>query len=267
MPPTLTVYVKDSITKELVAVAEVSVSIGDQKVGAGHTDRKKGSFTKSIDSQYVGQTLTCRVSKDGYEPQEATYKIGHEDIRLDIELVPEERVEEEKTPSPPPPPPLNKFQKIEQHPDYLELMRYTPSIRGRGSLIFMIGFGVLFIVVCLFMLIPGPGSPPAIFFLVVALMIVFVLGLMGYLLFRWRRLKAAPLQRVPAIVLDKRTEVSSGDFTYYYVTLELRGGNRQEYNAEGKLYGLVSRDDMGVAYIKDRSLLDFRRLTVETSQE
>lgn len=163
--------------------------------------------------------------------------------------------------------PMDKFQKIEQHPDYPELMRYTPSIWGRGWLIFMIGFGVLFIVVCLFMLIPGRGSPPAVFSLVVALMIVFVLGLMGYLLFRWRRLKAAPLQRMPAIVLDKRTDVSSGDYTHFHVTLELRGGNRQEYDAEGKLYGLVIRDDMGVAYIKDRWLLDFRRLALETSQE
>lgn len=163
--------------------------------------------------------------------------------------------------------PMDKFQKIEQHPDYPELMSYTPSIRGRGWLIFMIGFGIFFIVLCLVGLlgILSTNAPLAAF--VPALMIVVVVAFMRSLFFRWRRLKAAPLQRVAAMILDKRTEVSSGDYTYYYVTLEIRGGERQEYNADGKLYGLVSHDDMGVAYIKDRSLLDFRRLTVETSRE
>lgn len=88
MPSTLTVYVKDSITKMPVAVAEVSVAIGDQKVCAGHTDRDQGSFTKSIDPQYVGQPLTCRVSKDGYEPQEVTREIVQDEVPLDVELVP-----------------------------------------------------------------------------------------------------------------------------------------------------------------------------------
>lgn len=160
---------------------------------------------------------------------------------------------------------MDRFQAIEQHPDFLELMKYTPSIRGRGWLIFMIVFSVLFIAVCFFMLfvVVASGAPPE-----MALMIIVVVALMGYLFFRWRRAKAAPLQRIPAMVLDKRMKVSSGDHsrTYYYVTLEFRGGKRQEYNAEGKLYGLISHDDMGVAYTKDRWLLDFRRLAVERSQ-
>lgn len=163
---------------------------------------------------------------------------------------------------------MDRFQAIEQHLDFLELMKYTPSIRGHGWLIFMIVFSVLFIVVCFFMLFAGPCSPPPEFALVVALMIIVVVALMGYLFFRWRRAKTAPLQRIPAMVLDKRMKVSSGDHshTYYYVTLEFRGGKRQEYNAEGKLYGLINHDDMGVAYTKDRWLLDFRRLAVERSQ-
>ncbi len=162
---------------------------------------------------------------------------------------------------------MDRFEALERHPDFPELMKYAPPSRGRGWLIFVIGFGVVFIAVCIVMLFAGPGSTPFGFFLVAALMILLVLGLMGYLFFRWRRLNALPLERVPAMILDKRTEVSSGDYTYYYVTLELRNGHRQEYAAEGKLYGLVSHDDMGIAYIKDRSLLDFRRLKVETKLE
>lgn len=89
MPPTLTVYVKDSITKMPVAVAEVSISIGDQKVGVGHTDRQEGCFTKSIDPQYVGQPLTCRVSKDGYGLQEVDETFTGADVRKTVELIPD----------------------------------------------------------------------------------------------------------------------------------------------------------------------------------
>ncbi len=87
MSSTLIVYVKDSITKGPVSVAEVSVSIGDQKIGVGHTDRQEGSFTKSIDPQYVGQPLTCRVSKDGYAPQEVTGNVHEEETKIEVELV------------------------------------------------------------------------------------------------------------------------------------------------------------------------------------
>lgn len=127
----------------------------------------------------------------------------------------------------------------------------------------MIGFCVLFIGVCLLMLLAGGGSTPAGFAAVIMLMIVGVLVFMSSILVRWRRFKATPIQRLPAIVLDKRTEVSSGDYTHYYVTIGKRDGGRQEYSAEGDLYGMVSKDDRGVAYIKDTSLLDFRRLALE----
>ena len=127
----------------------------------------------------------------------------------------------------------------------------------------MVGFCVLFIGVCLLMLFAGGGSTPAGFAVVIMLMIVAVLVLMSFMLVRWRRFKAAPIQRLPAIVLDKRTEVSSGEYTHYYVTIGKRGGGRQEYNAGGDVYGMVSKDDKGVAYIKDTSLLDFRRLALE----
>ena len=146
--------------------------------------------------------------------------------------------------------------------DYPALMRYTPEVRGQGWFIFMISFCVLFVGVCLLMLFAGGGSTPAVFAVVIMLMIVGVLAFMAYILARWRRFKRTPIQRLPAIVLDKRTEVSSGDYTYYYVTLVKREG-RQEYSAEGNLYGMLSKDDKGVAYIKDSSLLEFSRLVLK----
>lgn len=44
------------------------------------------------------------------------------------------------------------------------------------------------------------------------------------------------------------------------VALALGDGQRRELEARGKLYGQLARDDIGVAYIRARALLDFRRL-------
>ena len=81
------------------------------------------------------------------------------------------------------------------------------------------------------------------------------------MIFRWLRLKAAPLQRVPALIIGKRTEVSS-EYTHYYVTLQFRNSERKEFSVEGKVYGLLADGDLGVGYIKKTLVLDFRPLAV-----
>ena len=45
-----------------------------------------------------------------------------------------------------------------------------------------------------------------------------------------------------------------------YVTLELGDGERWELEAKEKVYGKITKDDAGVAYIQDQFLLDYQRL-------
>lgn len=71
------------------------------------------------------------------------------------------------------------------------------------------------------------------------------------------------VRRVPVRVLEERTEVAGrrrSTRTSYFVTLETSDGTRHEYQADGELAGLVTSEDVGVAFVRDRYLLDFVRV-------
>ena len=166
---------------------------------------------------------------------------------------------------------MDKFDLLLQHPDFQVLMKYTPSIRkSKLTIFFLLLFCFLFIGVCISMLLPArigrnSVSPPIPFVIVCIFMIIFAVIVIGSMIFRWLRLKAAPLQRIPALIIGKRMEVSSGEYTHYshyYVTLQFRNSERKEFSAEGKLYGLIADGDLGVGYIKKTLLVDFRPLSV-----
>ena len=100
-----------------LAKAKVVLYIGENELVTFYSD-KDGKFQveQKLD-QHIGETLVCNVEKDDFKPQEVTYKIEDEDIRLDIELVPielEKPVEpkQEEVVPPPPPPPNRKWLKI-----------------------------------------------------------------------------------------------------------------------------------------------------------
>jgi hypothetical protein len=81
------------------------------------------------------------------------------------------------------------------------------------------------------------------------------------------RFSGSMLERPLARIAGERTRVSGGGNdqaarTSYYVTLESPDGFRTELEATAKVAGAVSEGDFGVAYVRDRYLLDFARLRV-----
>ena len=69
-------------------------------------------------------------------------------------------------------------------------------------------------------------------------------------LIQWSRNNKLPLTTVPATVISRRnhrssgTDTSSGS-TSYYVTFELRGGERLEFPMLGNQFGLLAEGDRG----------------------
>src|SRR5205085_1861321 len=61
---------------------------------------------------------------------------------------------------------------------------------------------------------------------------------------RWSRNNASPIETVPARVVTKRTETDGrmnggAVWTTYYVTFETDDGGRQEYEVEGREFGVL----------------------------
>lgn len=77
----------------------------------------------------------------------------------------------------------------------------------------------------------------------------------------------APIVRMVAVIVRDRTEVSGGGenssaSTNYYMTLQSRDGIRAEYHTHGSLAGRLVGGDIGVAYVKSHTLVDFVRFDV-----
>jgi len=104
--------VNDAAKNMPLSDARVVLVIGDRELAVLFTDRE-GRFEHGEEKDYGGQTLKCRVGKEGVEPQEVTYKIEQDELSLEVELVPLE-----KPVSKPPPkpddvsPPCKKWPKI-----------------------------------------------------------------------------------------------------------------------------------------------------------
>ena len=79
--------VTDAIEEKPLAKSKVVLYIGEIELVTFYSD-KDGKFQveQKLD-QHIGETLICHVKKDNFNHREVTYKIGDEDIRLDIELV------------------------------------------------------------------------------------------------------------------------------------------------------------------------------------
>ncbi len=168
-----------------------------------------------------------------------------------------------------------RFEELRRHPDLPELLRHNPS--GQG-LVLQSGCGVAFMVVFVVIALAITGvfagvggmaaGPFGSLFGVVPLLMAGI-GVVG-LVIAVKRLKAvslSPLRRVPAVVLGKRTHVSGGGdssqtSTQHYVTLETESGQRVECHVSGRVSGLLKEGDLGIAFLKARHLLDFRRLRV-----
>ncbi len=90
--------------------------------------------------------------------------------------------------------------------------------------------------------------------------------------------KAAPIERMTAVVVKERTEITGRNEATgatYYATLQTRDGKRVEYRVSRALVGNVVVDDIGIAYVKEvvfelgfttlrsKSLVEFIRFEVD----
>ena len=162
----------------------------------------------------------------------------------------------------------DRLKAVKKHPDYPDLLNIRPSSAYLyGRYMFQIIFGLIFTAVALFFLSRSPLESDFIFDIVSLIFIVVGIGIIGYGIYRTIRLISGNVHKLPALIVDKRISIkgggqSSSSKTTYFVTLELDDMGRRELKARGKLYGKITREDAGVAYIHDRYLLDFKRLAI-----
>jgi hypothetical protein len=85
----------------------------------------------------------------------------------------------------------------------------------------------------------------------------------------WKKMASVerdPVQAIPVVVVDKRTQVTGGGgnssaSTHYFVTCENEDGSRQEYQVwDGRLYGRMATDDAGILFVRAGYGLDFDRV-------
>lgn len=160
-----------------------------------------------------------------------------------------------------------RFAALESHPSIRDLMDYTPrtvnsavSLYGgavASSCFLLVSLGLLFAFLFVF--------PP----LAIVPLFFIVLGAVGLAknLQRATEYTAAPLERHPAVILDERTEFSSGGeeasaSTSYFLILQFPDGRRSEHAVDGHLAGALTQGDLGIAYLKSEALVDFQRVKV-----
>ncbi|MCB9914576.1 MAG: hypothetical protein H6828_05435 [Planctomycetes bacterium] len=160
-----------------------------------------------------------------------------------------------------------RFAALEVHDSLPRLMRLTPSTGAiTTGFVVMIVFGVFFTAVALFMtgtfaLLTGPFALFPLLFVAVGIFTV-VKGAQ-----KATAMSSAPMERVPVVILDERTQITGGGknssaHTSYFALVESASGERGEYQTLPKVAGKLSRGDVGVGYFKGEYLVDFQRVPV-----
>ncbi len=160
-----------------------------------------------------------------------------------------------------------RFAAIDEHENLERLMSYTPSMAGTSRGMYCgVAFGVVFVVIALiitafFQGLPFPASLFPLIFVAVGI------GIVVTSLKKAAAFSAAPLKRLPALIIDERTAVSGGSGnsaarSSYYITLQFQDDPRHEYAVGGKMAGILTRGDMGIAYVKSDTLVAFKTLSV-----
>jgi hypothetical protein len=99
------------------------------------------------------------------------------------------------------------------------------------------------------------------FVLIFFVLIIVCLAVFAVLtrLYREAQMKPYPLVIREACIIGKRQEVI-GFWTRYYVTFEFLYGNREEFEVNGKEYGLFAKGDMGILHSQGNYYTGFDRL-------
>ena len=174
--------------------------------------------------------------------------------------------------------PGERFDALARHPRLPDLLRREPAA---GAQYFRWGaaaaVGIIFAMIALFMFstarsvqtFPAGASHPfgTVFGLICLFFVAVGVLVVASSMKKTAAFASAPLERLQALVADKRTHVSGGDgdsaaSTRYFVTLETREGRRLEVGTAGKVAGKAVAGDVGIAYVKGGVLLDFERVQV-----
>lgn len=228
--------------------------MAETKSGAG------GAAELAVPAGEPDASFRYRVTLDGYRTADGALGVVGADRpeRTDVVLLPVGRTE-----------PADPFEAVRKHADYSSLMDHRPSsaslyVNPVASVIagvVFVGFGVMWITITSNG--PWPSGLAAVGLVVVAVGVAVAIH--GFV--RFGRLLSAPVRTSPGLIVGKRTEVWGGGTdtsatTTYFLTLELEGGARRELPTGGRVYGLVAEGDVGIAFTRGASLLDFRRMNV-----
>jgi hypothetical protein len=165
----------------------------------------------------------------------------------------------------------DRFRRLRERPNFERLRSHRPTTSGpAGRLIVQSVFGLVFAAfAAVFISFARSGTSgfggrsgfDVMFTLVPGVLALVGIGIFASAVFKWRRFANAPLVAVPAIVSAKRTKIvgsKDNTRTEYFVSIEPERGARREYEVAGEVFGVVGEGDIGVAYVRDAYLLEFR---------
>lgn len=114
------------------------------------------------------------------------------------------------------------------------------------------------------------GSYELMFNLVFILIIGTVIFAIVKGISQWHHNNQSPRLTVQARVVSKRSDVSfhhtGGDqmmhtsSTYYYVTFEVKSGDRMEFSVSGREYGMLAENDVGELTFQGTRYIEFVRM-------
>lgn len=140
-----------------------------------------------------------------------------------------------------------------------------PVVANIVAPLFMAVFGIGFLAVATSMMSGDDSPAPAGFRVMFAVIPLVFIGLAVWMVVRGVRFAQAPVHKALAVVIDERTAISGGGKnssvrTTYYATVQFQAGDRREYETYGWLAGRIAAGDLGVAFTKGDTLIDFLRL-------
>jgi len=159
--------------------------------------------------------------------------------------------------------PEERFGALEGHADYSAWMRYTPSVQRldvKALFAFILGSIVVGVI-----LVGGMATICAP--LAVVPMILVGFGIFGMLrtYLEARSTAQVPVERLPLIVLDERTNIagtqSGSAQTRYIHTVLLADGSRRELESTGETVASLQPGRIGIGFVRGGRIVEFAGLS------
>jgi hypothetical protein len=165
----------------------------------------------------------------------------------------------------------SRFDRVVEHPDYERVPEQPVLPADAVGVAAAVGpmtvtlFAVVFFLIVVTLVLQNRPPLAVSIFLIGGALVVLLGGIGG--IHKLVEFRNAPIHRHVAVIIKERSEVTmtkhSRSRTHYYATLQLRDGNRVELHTYRSLVGRIVVDDIGVAYVKSRTLVEFIRFDVD----